>query len=73
MKEELENININLKDSTEIVCTECGNKTFIQAFLIRKISAIESPMGQETIVPVSVYECSSCGYLDPYFVPEILK
>jgi predicted RNA-binding Zn-ribbon protein involved in translation (DUF1610 family) len=68
---ELENININLKDSTEIVCSECGNKTFIQSFMIRKISAIESPTGEETIVPIPVFECSQCGFLDSYFIPKL--
>ena len=50
-----------LKESTPVLCPNCGNKTFVQTNLMRHVSAILSPMGEESYIPMPVFECSSCG------------
>ena len=39
---------IDINDTENIVCDECGNATFIQCFFLRRISPIVSPTGQES-------------------------
>ena len=34
---------------------------FITSFVLKRISALMSPNGQEGIVPVQVYSCGNCG------------
>lgn len=70
MKEQ-QNINIDISNSTEIVCSECGNKTFNQVYLLRKISAVLSPTGQELLIPIMVYECSGCSKIVESTMPVI--
>ncbi len=58
---------LDLSKTTEICCEKCGNKTFKQTLLIRKLSALVSPNGQETIVPMQVFACESCGHVNKEF------
>ena len=53
-------ININPDDATDIVC-ECGNIYFVPVFNIKRISALLSPTGQVTLIPVQVFKCFDCG------------
>ena len=55
------NINVDLSDAETMICEECGNKVFLQGYIIKKISAIISPTRQEVIAPIQVFNCGSCG------------
>tara|TARA_Y100000310_G_scaffold322795_1_gene382295 strand:- start:647 stop:850 length:204 start_codon:yes stop_codon:yes gene_type:complete len=48
-------------------CEQCGSSLFSIAYIIKRISAIMSPTGEESIVPVQVYSCDGCSK-----VPEVL-
>jgi len=52
---------IDISKADTIVCEECGNASFIQAFFLKKISALMSPTGKEAIVPMQVFSCGNCG------------
>ena len=58
-------IQVDLKDAETMACGKCDNKIFIQGYVIKKISAIISPTGQEVIAPVQVFNCGNCGELLP--------
>lgn len=66
-------VNLNITDTKPIKCDECGNDTFTQSFIMRLISAVYSPEGEESIMPIPVFECSSCGHVNDIFLPEGLK
>ena len=54
-------LQIDLSKAETIVCENCGNASFIQAFLLKKVSALVSPTGKEAIVPMQVFSCGNCG------------
>ena len=54
-------LQIDISKADTIVCEECGNASFIQAFFLKKISALMSPTGKEAIVPMQVFSCGNCG------------
>ena len=54
-------VQIDISKADTIVCEECGNASFIQAFFLKKLSALMSPTGKETIVPMQVFSCGNCG------------
>ena len=62
---------INIKDTETIVCEKCGNGLSIQSFFLKKISALVSPTGQESIVPVQVYSCGNCGHINRKLNPTL--
>ena len=54
-------VQVDLKKADTMKCEDCGNYLFIQANVIKRISPIMSPTGQEAMVPVQVYSCGNCG------------
>ena len=58
---------IDMSQTTPIKCEKCENSTFKQTLLIRKMSALVSPNGQETLIPVQVFACEKCGNVNPEF------
>ena len=52
--------NLDLMMET-IKCSDCDNYLFITSFVLKKLSAIVSPNGQEALIPVQVYSCGNCG------------
>ena len=58
-------VQVDLTDAETMTCGKCDNKIFIQGYVIKKISAIISPTGQEVIAPVQVFNCGNCGELLP--------
>ena len=58
-------VQVDLEKAETMTCLECNNKIFIQGYVIKKISAIMSPTGQEVIAPVQVFNCGNCGEILP--------
>ena len=62
--------NVDFSQTTEVVCGKCKNDTFIPAFKMRKLSALLSPAGKETIIPINVFACNKCGHINDEFLPK---
>ena len=58
-------VQVDLTDAETMTCQQCDNKIFIQGYVIKRLSAIISPTGQEVIAPIQVFNCGSCGELLP--------
>ena len=58
---------IDISKTSAVKCEKCENQTFKQTLLIRKLSALMSPNGQETIVPMAVFACEKCGHVNKEF------
>ena len=58
-------VQIDLEKAETMNCQKCNNKIFIQGYVIKKISAIMSPTGEEVIAPVQVFNCGNCGEILP--------
>ena len=54
-------VRVDLKDAETIKCKSCNNYLFITSFVLKRLSALVSPNGQEALVPVQVYSCGNCG------------
>jgi hypothetical protein len=60
------NINISFNDTQEFAC-ECGNDVFLPVFKFRVVSALISPTGKESMIPVQQFQCTSCGNIPSKF------
>ena len=58
---------IDVSQTTPLKCEKCENQTFKQTLLIRKMSALVSPNGQEQIIPIGVFACEKCGHVNSEF------
>ena len=63
-------VQINPNDLTDVMCENCDNQTFTLVFLFKKLSAILSPSGKETLVPLQVYACAKCDHINEGFLPK---
>ena len=60
-------MNVDISQTSEMKCDECENNTFKQTMMLRKVSAIVSPNGKETIIPVGVFACEKCNHVNKEF------
>lgn len=54
---------VDLSQAETMKCESCQNSLFIESYVLKRISALISPTGQEGIVPIQVFACGSCGEL----------
>ncbi len=62
-------MNVDLSSALDIACEQCACKTFVEVAFVKKISALLSPNGKETVVPVGTFACSACGHVNAEFDP----
>ncbi len=58
---------IDFSKTSQIKCDVCENATFKQTLLVRKMSALVAPNGQEMIIPMAVFACEKCGHVNKEF------
>tara|TARA_X000001382_G_scaffold116387_1_gene95551 strand:+ start:1750 stop:2031 length:282 start_codon:yes stop_codon:yes gene_type:complete len=54
-------VKVDLKQAETMKCEYCGNYLFISSTIIKRISPLVSPTGEEALVPIDVYSCGNCG------------
>jgi uncharacterized Zn finger protein len=62
-------MNLDLENAQDVVCENCGNYTFQEVVLMKRVSAIVSPTGKEAIVPIPTFACNACGFINKQFLP----
>jgi hypothetical protein len=63
-------VSINPNDLEDVLCEKCECQSFDMAFLFKKISAVLSPSGKESLIPIQVYKCTECGHINDGFMPK---
>jgi|TARA_R110000796_G_scaffold128893_3_gene244513 hypothetical protein len=63
-------MNIDFSQTTPVVCEKCGHDVFTPAMKMRKLSALLSPTGQETMIPVQAFACVECNHINEGFLPK---
>ena len=59
--------NIDLTHAKTLECEKCQCKGFKQTMMLKRLSALVSPNGQESIVPVMAFACDKCGHINEEF------
>ena len=65
--------NIDLTHAKDIECEKCQGVGFRQTMMLKKLSPLISPTGQEAIIPVGVFSCDSCGHVNKEFAEADIK
>ena len=60
-KQKPQQVKVALGQADTIKCKSCGNYLFIQSFVLKKLSPLVSPTGQEEMIPIQVFSCGNCG------------
>ena len=71
-KEQQPQMQVDLSQTTAEVCEneECKNDTFVQVYKMRKLSALLSPAGKESMIPMPVFACAKCSNINSAFLPK---
>ena len=64
---EQQSIKVDLASADEIVCEKCEGTYFIPVFVIKRLSALISPSGDEKMIPLQTFKCSECGHVNEKF------
>ena len=64
------NVQVDLRKAETLKCEYCGNYLFIQSFILKKLSALVSPTGQEALIPIEVFSCGNCGKVPDKMIPK---
>ena len=67
MNREQPGLKVDLSQTTAVSCEACGHDVFVPAFKMRKMSALLSPHGKETMIPMQVIACAKCGHINEDF------
>ncbi len=60
-------INIDISKADDIACEKCENLYFTPVVMVKRLSALLSPTGQEIKIPVQVLQCTSCNTITTPF------
>ncbi len=66
-----EQTTVDLSKYDTLKCEQCESSLFSLSYIIKRVSAIISPTGQEAIIPVQVYSCDGCSKVPDIFLKEI--
>ena len=65
--------NIDLTHATTLECEECQCKGFKQTMMLKKLSPLVSPTGQEAMIPVAAFACEKCSHINKEFQEAEIK
>jgi len=61
-------MNVKPSDLDDVSCEKCGNFTFVQVSLMKRIPALISPSSKEAFMPMAVFACHACGHINDRFI-----
>lgn len=66
-------INFDLRMTNATCCESCKGEAFIEALMLRRVSALLSGTGKEGFVPIQVFACAKCGHVNSQFIPAEIR
>jgi len=62
-------VQFDLSQTTDMTCSNCGSHFFHMAFMFKKVSALISPSGKDSLIPIETFACLECGNINKEFLP----
>lgn len=66
-------VNIKPEDTIEVVCDNCGNNTFKNIVLLRRIKAVLVGSQEDHFQPIAAIACDKCGTVIDELLPKPLR
>lgn len=60
-----QNYDLNIFNNSNIETCTCGNKIWMQGYILKKISSLISQTGREETLTIPIFICSKCGEVAP--------
>lgn len=66
-------LNVDINQTTAVICEECNHTIFEQALIIRKASGLLTGQPKPSYIPIPVFKCGKCGHVNGEFLPKEIK
>jgi DNA-directed RNA polymerase subunit RPC12/RpoP len=63
-------IRIDASSAQDVECDNCGSYFFEPVVLIKRLSALVSPSGEEVLIPAQLYRCADCKHINKEFLEQ---
>ena len=63
-------LNVDINQTTPVLCDECNGTYFDQALIIRKASGLLTGQTKPSYIPIPVFKCTECGHVNSEFQPK---
>jgi DNA-directed RNA polymerase subunit RPC12/RpoP len=67
------NINLDITQTTEVLCNDCGHNIFVPAFMFREASKFLTGTSEDALIPIQIFVCDDCGKPMEQSIPVDLK
>lgn len=54
-------LNVDVMSLPNIRCPNCANQVYQPLYVVKKISSLQSPTGKDSVIPLQILACTSCG------------
>jgi hypothetical protein len=61
-------MNVDISQADDMYCSKCESRVFAPAVVLKKLSALLSPAGKETMIPIQVFMCAKCNHVPDEFL-----
>lgn len=61
-------MNVDISQAEDMICEKCESRVFAPAVVLKKISALLSPSGKETMIPIQLFMCAKCQHIPDEFL-----
>jgi rubrerythrin len=69
-KKMVSELSSKLDTAQTVICDNCSHHVFQAGIVLKRFSAINSPTGQEVVVPIELFCCTKCGHVNSEFLPS---
>ena len=70
-QQQQQQMQVKLSDADDVFCDECNNAYFVPVVMIKRLSPLVSPTGEEAMVPMQVFQCNACNHINESFMPKV--
>lgn len=67
------NVKLDLSQTTDMECSKCSSKFFHMVYMFKQVSALISPAGKPSIIPIETFACLECGNINKEFLPKTMN
>tara|TARA_R110000824_G_scaffold41357_4_gene123092 strand:+ start:1842 stop:2084 length:243 start_codon:yes stop_codon:yes gene_type:complete len=67
------NINFDIRDATETKCEFCESIFYEQVWVLKHVSALISPNGQDMDIPVQLFRCADCKKVSKHIIERVIR
>ena len=69
----MQNLNVDIAQTSGVTCDECGGVYFDQALVLRKASAILTGTGKPGYIPIPVFAFEACSHVNTALLPREIQ